>query len=300
MEIAFDILTFLDDCEIPYKTSGRNVSRGWVEITCPFCDDPSTHLGINLDSKLFHCWICGSKGGPKKLIKYLLNCNWGQAEKLIKQFTDWTLTELIGIDDRPKKLKLPAEFNLLTPNTIPTIVSDYLLNRNFNPDTIIRRYNLYYPGPLGKYKLRLIIPILVKNRIVNFVGRDITGKTNRYRNCPNDDAEIPLNSLLYGIEEVPEGESIILVEGLFDKWRLGYRAVAMFGPSISSEQTLLIKNKKPGKVFILLDPDMPDTQYEKIASKLWFTDVEAIQLDFKGDPADLSPDKAKDLMGELF
>jgi len=301
VDIAFDVLNFLDDYEIFYQSSGKNVSRGWVELNCPFCDDPSTHLGINLDSKLYHCWICGAKGGPVKLVKAITKCTWEQAKNTVKKYTDWSLVEILDEDLAPKKLKFPAEFTLLTPNTIPQLVSEYLKGRNFVPEELVRRFSLYYPGPLGVYKLRLIIPVLVKNRIVNFVGRDVTGKTTtRYRNCPNEDAEILLNSLLYGIEEIPDGEPIVLVEGIFDKWRLGYGSVATFGTNVTSEQALILQNKRPSKIFLFGDPDVSQEKYEKIASKLWFADVESISLDFDGDPADLPPDEARYVMRELL
>jgi len=300
MDVAFNILSFLDDYEIPYKTSGKNVSRGWVEISCPFCDDPSTHLGINLDSKLFHCWICSSKGGPAKLIRALTKCTWEQAKNTVEKYTDWSLVELLDSDLAPKKLKLPPEFTPITPNTIPKLVSNYLLDRNFSPEELVRRFNLFYPGPIGDYKLRLIIPVTYRNRIVNFCGRDVTGKTStRYNNCPNDKAEIPLNSLLYGIEEILDNEPIVLVEGIFDQWRLGYGSVATFGTKVTSEQAAILQSKKPSKIFVLLDPGTPDLTYERIASKLWFSEVEAIYLSSKGDPADLTPFEAQNLMREL-
>lgn len=299
--IAFDVLKFLDDFDISYQSSGKNVSRGWVELSCPFCDDPSTHLGVNLDSSLFHCWICSAKGGPTKLVRALLKCNWEQAKATVKKFTDWSLVELFDEDLIPKKLKLPSEFTLLTPNTIPQLVSEYLTQRNFNPEELIRKYQLYYPGPLGTYKLRLVVPILRRNRIVNFVCRDVTGKTTtRYRNCPNEEAEVLLNSLLYGIEEVPDGEPIVLVEGIFDKWRLGYGAVATFGTNVTSEQALILQKKRPSKIFLFGDPDVTQKKYEKIASKLWFAEVESIGIDFEGDPADLPPSEARYIMKELL
>ena len=57
----FDIIAYLENRNIPYKSCGKNVSEGWIGIHCPFpfCSDPSTHLGINLSSKAVNCWICG-------------------------------------------------------------------------------------------------------------------------------------------------------------------------------------------------------------------------------------------------
>ena len=61
-----DTKALLDDLGIDYKLSGKNVTSGWIEVNCPFCGDPSYHLGIS-PTNLFHCWRCGEKGN---LIKY--------------------------------------------------------------------------------------------------------------------------------------------------------------------------------------------------------------------------------------
>jgi len=59
-----DIISLFENNDIEFYSSGKNNSRGWVELNCPFCgNDPSFHLGVNLSSGIFHCWICGAKGG---------------------------------------------------------------------------------------------------------------------------------------------------------------------------------------------------------------------------------------------
>ena len=55
---TFDVYEYLDDRGLVYSEEGDNVSEGWVNITCPFCGDDKNHMGINLRSKYFHCWIC--------------------------------------------------------------------------------------------------------------------------------------------------------------------------------------------------------------------------------------------------
>jgi hypothetical protein len=62
-----NLIEYLDDKNISYSTSGKNVSSGWIGISCPFCGDSSNHLGINLESKVFSCWKCGEKGNFIKL-----------------------------------------------------------------------------------------------------------------------------------------------------------------------------------------------------------------------------------------
>ena len=64
------IKDFLTENEIDFKTSGKNVSKGWINLeVCPFCNDSYYHCGINLSSLAFHCWICHAKGKLYKLLK---------------------------------------------------------------------------------------------------------------------------------------------------------------------------------------------------------------------------------------
>ena len=62
------IENYLDDLGVDYISEGKNVSSGWIEINCPFCgQDPSKHLGINLETGLFHSWCCNETGNLVKL-----------------------------------------------------------------------------------------------------------------------------------------------------------------------------------------------------------------------------------------
>ena len=301
---AFDVFQYLNDKSIPYSTSGKNISGGWVAINCvyPICFDNNFHLGINLQSKLHYCWKCGNKGNPVKLVKAIENCSWYQAKEIVGQYQNF---DLITPDQEPevfisRKLDWPKEFELILPSKIPKVVSNYLTERNFDPDQIIRRHNLFYPGLRGDYKYRLIIPITSKRKIVNFTAKALSNKNPlSYRNCPNEKAEIDINDLLYGYEDAQPESPIVIVEGIFDQWRLGAGSVAIFKSELTPTQVSLIREKKPTKVFILLDEDTIEKgKPEKVANKLWFTSTEIIEIGI-GDPAMISQEEASYLMGEL-
>lgn len=302
MTSAFDVTSYLDSRNISYLTSGKNVSRGWIEISCPvpLCPDKSAHCGINLSSKNFNCWVCGTKGSPTKLVQMIENCSWSEAKTIVDEFTDWTMPVVDFRSQTRTKINWPAEFKPINPENIPNLVEQYLTKRGFNSEAITKRYRLFYPFNLGYYKFRLIVPIFYQGRIVNFYGRDVTSKASiPWKSCPNEEAEITLNNVLYGIDDFPEGNPVILVEGIFDKWRLGSDSLATFGVSISDSQVAMLKEKNPEKVFILLDPGA-ETSAQKMASKIWFCPVEVCYLDGDKDPGELTPEEAKFLINELF
>ena len=81
------IKDYLDSKDIPYIETGKNVSAGWVNISCPFCEEVSTHLGISPTGG-FNCWVCGESGNIVKLIRRLEieTCSWKKAVSIVEQF----------------------------------------------------------------------------------------------------------------------------------------------------------------------------------------------------------------------
>jgi len=301
---AFDIVSYLNDKNIVYLTSGKNISEGWLSINCPFpiCSDHSFHCGVNLQSKIFSCWICNEKGNPTKLVKTIENCSWQQANDIVEQYQDFDLVEAYQEEDYTiaRNLSWPKEFEKIIPDNIPKLVSDYLTERNFDPELSVKRHSLFYPGITGEYKYRLIIPITSKRKIVNFTARALSNKNPlSYKNCPNEKSEIDINDLLYGYDDLPPESPIVIVEGIFDQWRLGIGSVAIFKSELTPTQVNLIREKKPTKVFILLDEDTIEKEKpEKIANKVWFAETEIIEIGIP-DPAMLSQSEASHLMEEL-
>ena len=100
------------------------------------------------------------------------------------------------------------------------------------------------------------------------------------------------------------GHSVVIVEGITDVWRLGPGAVATFGIEWTNEQALLLKNF--ARVFVMYD--FEEEQAEEQAYKLGVTlsglggvSVEKLYVPgHDGDPGDLTNEKARSLMGQLF
>jgi len=77
-------LALLDRLEVQYITEGPNCKRGWVNVRCPFCDDPSEHLGMNLETGAFNCWRCGKKVKSAALAK-VAGISQAEAKKFLAQ-----------------------------------------------------------------------------------------------------------------------------------------------------------------------------------------------------------------------
>lgn len=296
----FDPIAYLQDRNIEYFESGKNVSKGWVNIQCPFCQDHSNHLGINLESKLISCWVCGIKGPVTKLIQEIESCNPYQARLILKGFTrDFSSDPYQDIPSNKNPArnlnKGVLERKISWPkgavSEFPRSYLRFLLKRRVPPRKTILKYKLKAGLNTGEYKFRIVIPVFLNHQIITFVGRDITGKAREaYKNHPEEKSILSVKKLLYRIDETKG--NIILVEGIIDCWRIGDGSCATFGTKVTKEQINLLLYKKVKRIFLLPDADAID-EWEDLADQLSpiFDHVELIKLS-KGDPADL---KRKDI-----
>lgn len=293
-----DIVSLLEDHSIGYATSGKNTSQGWAEVNCPFCSDPSFHLGINLSNGVFHCWVCGEKGGPEKLIQELLQVKYYDAKKLVEQYDIDTVQQEKITSTKKDKIEIPKEFIY----ELPELHKSYLRDRGFDPSYLQQKYNIMACYQLGRFSYRVMIPVIMSGEIVNFVGRDVTGKQKtKYLNMHNEEAVIPMKNCIYNIDSVQD--KVILVEGVFDAWRLGDSAASLIGVEYTTQQLNILLEKEIKEAFILFDNDTTGIKKsEKLGNILssFIPHVEIISLpDHVKDPAELSDEEAVRLKKEL-
>jgi len=291
----FDVVSFLEDRDIEYKTSGKNVTEGWVEINCPFCgNDPSHHFGINLNSGFGNCWICGKKSNPVNLIQEIDSCSWQEARDTITEFT-------LDILDtkKPKKTDLNPT-RIVWPkymeNDIPKLHKTYLEGRGFDSDMLTKEFGLKFTRNLGQWKFRIIIPVQFEGKIVTFTSRDVTGKAEiKYRHLPDREAVVPIKHTLYGYDRIRD--TAVLVEGIMDVWNIGHGAIGSFGTMLTQEQKSLLTKIK--NLFIMFDSDATDKAIELCTMlQRKKRHVEVVTLS-EGDPAELPPDVVTSLRKEL-
>lgn len=295
----FDIIQYFEDNDIQYWTKGKNVHKGWINVTCPFCGDHkysgNNHCGINLKSKMVNCWLCGPKGFISNLITEIEEISTVQANTIIEKYSrESTLFkkeyQSMGngkkIDSwRQNGRILPKE----ATNQFPKIHLDYLKGRNFDPNIIIPKYKLLACHNFGKYKFRIIIPIIQQRQIVHFTSRDVTGKAKlRYLTCPEEETLLSMRDCLYNIDNT-KGSTILIMEGATDVWRFGDGTVAIMRTGFSNEQINLIIQKNIKNAFVMFDSELQAIERaNQLARKLgpFIDHTEVIELK-EGDPCSL-------------
>ena len=61
----------LDQFDIQWWDHGKNVTDGWINVQCPFCDDHSNHMGTCIVSFMIKCWRCRRGGYFTYLVREL-------------------------------------------------------------------------------------------------------------------------------------------------------------------------------------------------------------------------------------
>jgi len=144
----------------------------------------------------------------------------------------------------------------------PAIV--YLKDRGFDIEELSLLWKVRYCvdsyNPLLKH--RIIIPIYFRDKMVGYqarkVGEPHDGEPKYYfsRNFPK-------SIVWYNVERATDYETVVIVEGVTDVWKIGENATAIFGlrtnPEAINVFTSLLFEKHQGNatVCVCLDPDLP-------------------------------------------
>lgn len=293
--MKFNSLEFVQQYGIDYTTEHHHCTGRFLNVHCPFCPGKQNyHLGLHLAEGFCNCWRCGHHS-IGAVIKQLVGCSWEEVYRIRDRYSD------VGRVIETIKKVSTSPFTLL-PYGVAALQEthkNYLIQRQFNPVELAKKWELSGTGHLGEYKFRIIAPIYVQNRLVSYQGRDITNRSSlKYMACRGEDEVIHHKHTLYGIDKI-RGNRVVVVEGITDVWRLGDGAVATFGIKWTKQQMLLLAKYKD--VLILYDlQEQAREQASKLADELaMVTNVTLLNLETVSDPAAMPQRDADKLMKSL-
>jgi|GEM_PF-611763 len=301
----FDVEAWLQSEGVMVSHTGKNLSsnRAWLGMPCPFCidGDPSEHLGINLETKAVKCWRCG-KHSILSLIRTISRTrSRTETENKLTQFQNSALvfsnTKSAEIRGVPKRQ--PDVLIDFASQNLDSLHIDYLLSRNFDPLEIQRDYRIRGTGPDSYYPYRIIIPFFNGRRLITFTSRDVTGKQNPpYKQCPEDRSIVSPKKWLYNANF--NTDTVLVVEGPLDVWRIGGNTVATCGIEYTPEQIILLS--KFNRVFILFDAEeQAQNKARELATELGAVVNSVTRLELSsGDPAELTEAEGLSIRKEIF
>jgi len=293
----FDALNWLNDFGIPYAVRGKNISEGWIGVDCPACGDRSHHGGISPTGESYSCFRCGKKLHITGLISVLANVSYKESKEIFSKYSDIFNVKRRSERERAAQVEWPPRWAQKHPEKCHT---NYLKSRGYEVDQLIEKYGIMFGGVSGPFKYRILIPVYLRGRVVTYIGRDVTGESNlKYKNLKEELSVLPAKETVYNIDNIHE--DAIICEGIFDAWRFGYNAVAIFGLVYTQLQVRILGDRLK-RAKICLDSE---TQAARIANELaevlsWQgVDVEIILIDAK-DPGELTKEEADEIKNELF
>lgn len=291
----FCAIDFFNDYNIRYWTEGKNVGKGMINTTCPHCGDRSNHLGWNGFGT--RCWKCGYHSLFDS-IKEILSIDNKETYIIINKYqTDSNYIPILdeSLNNGVTEVQMIGG-NLELPH------KKYLEGRGFDSEFLEWKYGL--KGTLARndfWRYRIIAPIMYKNRLVSYQGRDYTNKQDlRYYTLGKDKELIHHKNILFNLDNCKK-DKVIVCEGVYDVMRMGDDCCGTFGTSTKNEQLNLLA-KRFNKIFLVFDPEEEALERAKImASKLSMMgkDVEIINLDDNKDPAEHTDEEAQYIKKEL-
>lgn len=306
----FDAVSYLKTVGIEYHLPGdKNVSTGWVGIRCLYCSDKSWHLGINVGGEYCRCWRCGGPDGKAfgvvRLIRDVEDCSYYDARVKFEAFrskgvkvgstappTHHSNREKGPLT--PKGFKYPKGMRIL--DDLQKQHVEYLHLRRYDPYELVGKHHIFATDRIGDYKLRIVIPYFLNRRMVTFTTRDVTGYADiPYMTCPEPLEIVGVKDTFYNFDSIPQGGRAIIVEGVFDAWRLYPDAIAASGKYIGDSRLAMLAQKDVEKIIVAYDADAY-LQARRVAGKISgvIDNVEIVLLD-EGDPDDLSDSEAREL-----
>lgn len=309
--------------------------KSWGEtytFNCPHCGDDKYRLSFS------YLWGSEAMIEDKKASKVtfsqrLMVCHRRgcQSQEGFQQYVDKlraVLAGTIGSLELVTPMK-PEEFDRyaldkegILPSCCVPIISDniprgifkYLEERGFDFNELHEKYFVKYVPMGGEYddegktkkffEDRILIPIVQATRLVSWQARKITpGKDYKYifpGGCRK-------SNCLYNMDRALFTRDVVLVEGATDVWRIGDRAMALFGKTLSRSQLTLLKCLFDYEASCVVVPDGDDED----ALEKWTDIAETLRLGkifkygvgicklAKGkDPADYSREELLDLIAD--
>jgi len=258
------ILQILEQNNISYALSGKNVGKNAIGIDCPFCvDDVGKHLGILPNKSGGYYYSCWRNKEHRGGIFFLFSKLLGISIDAVKELFDYTepVTKILPEDKKiggVDRLEFPPEFKEVK-NEFPTeIFYNYLKRRGFDSGAI-QRYRLMCALE-GEWKNRIIIPVYINGQLVTWQGRTISDLTSlRYKSLSLEKSIRAIGYCLFNYDNLHGGKSLYITEGPFDAMKIDYYtradATCLFTLNMSKKQEELLLTILPkyDRIFILLD-----------------------------------------------
>jgi len=241
--------------------------NAWV-CRCPICGDSKTKSNVRrfyvdfyqiYDTYVYKCHRCGDSGNVYTLYSKLYDVSYKEAkDKLddIKYDADSIKNRLLVHESNDESsVDTELDINLKTDcygvNDTPTTNAGIRLVRKLKDFIADRRINNAFIAHSGRYKSRIIIPVINNNKLVYFQGRTLYDDIGpKYLNPSVEKTPIIFNS-----DVIVRDRDIIIVEGLIDAMSVGSQCTSTLGADFSDDKLEILFGMTNHTVIICADND---------------------------------------------
>jgi DNA primase len=234
-----------------------------VYLACPFCakrgkgPDRKTHLAINPEKNVLHCFRCGFGSRNAKAVS--------ARERLpLPPGLRWGTPHTAGAGElitAAPPVALPDGFSTDFDTADGRRAYHYLQSRGL-PPALIYGYGIGY-SMVPPFDGRIIVPIYQQGRLVAYQGRCFLGGNRpKYRTS----AGFPPGTL-FNIDRAQHAEIRFLVEGVFDAFAVPSASIALFGKHLTEPQRIALLRLPVRPLYIAVDADA-DADADDIARQL--------------------------------
>ena len=223
--------------------AGVNVPNETDEfnVPCPFHEDTSPSLSINIEKGLWICHVGCGQGSLKFFLSKYLNIPWESMDQyLLNQEFDFDIN-MFGVDEEEESLE-EVDFSFREG-----FVPEWIFERGFSKQT------LYKWGCAVDEENSLIIPVYEQNKCVGWISRR-KYLTPKYLYSKG----LKKSRILFGANHIEPTDFVCVTEGSLDAMWLdqcGYASVALLGASMSKYQEELLVDLPTKEIVLCLDND---------------------------------------------
>lgn len=248
-------------------------------VRCLYCGKKDK-MYVNVKKKKFHCFRCGAGQGAT-LTSFIRDHRgvteqeaWqilrsGEYEGLpTRDYEVYYATQL----HQPRATILPTEYTPLYPLDDGSILGEravaYLRRRGLT-DADLLFYRIGY-CLTGRYRHRIIVPVMLDKEAVYFVARLFWGWGKRYLNPAVGEIIADPSTLLFNWDNARDAKVLKLAEGVFDAIGLGDDATGLLGKQLHDGQLRLLELGKFESAEIWLDSREKDSLADQDSDTIAF------------------------------
>ena len=232
------MIDFSRICELSSEICNDiTIKNNQIIARCPVCGDSQKNLKKKRlrispynDTFMCYCWNggCEVKGiNFYKFYSLVTGLSYNEAKKLIdnNSYNSSLIKKRLhtkkSLKEKSQKISFKKEFDLDFDKECLTI-TDKPINRiqerlqnhlkSFIKERFLNDYQLYIAYQ-GKYKSRVILPIILDNKIVYYQGRTITNAEPKYLN-----PDIEKEGIISNSDKFSKDKFIVITEGIIDSW----------------------------------------------------------------------------------